>query len=672
MKKALISTIMIGTILSSTFQPAAAQIGDQNKLFIDRHEAVIAGETLNLDVPPRVWEGTTMLPLRFVVENILQGEVHWDQNTGTISINNEDTDVRLRINEAQAVVNGNTRKLAMAPFIEKDRTLVPVRFLAETFGYEVHYDNSEKSINLRPVLPPVAQFHLSRDTIIAGQTVEAIDYSYDPYGYPIVEKRWQINRDPKLRTDNLASIFSTPGPGQYIVELQVKNKAGRWSNWAEQIITVEPNEAPVVEELRPVKPVIAQGENLDFIYRANNEAWEDIVEERWTYRHLDRDLKGTSKPRSLFAPGDYEVTLQVRDAYGNWSDIATTSVTVSNQVVYSELEYKFRQPIPGEVIDNPDQFNYNNLVPEQNYQARSGGPTLLLSNSPEVISAPGILYRDKLSGSFRIMFHHINDASTVNQLVMVAENQGNEPVTLLQTKGMAMGPTTDVMHLGQSLAMEYLQASQQEKTVTLKPGEKYLLYQSPGTDWKINHAITGVFDLISSGPVSITVAALGSNNSWNNLDSLPLLPRDVHPRGTFPNADRWVDIYLNPGEPRKIELGKDQQGFESWLTGYDALTGATVINRGNYGSLYHLTFHAETRTGILLNPRGLNFKGAFTGFDGKSYRVPAYDTFYGSRRAAVVGVLEPGQTGTVIYLPPNGSDAPVIFGLIPESYWDGF
>lgn len=672
LKKALLSTIIISVLVAGMVKPAVAQGEQPNKLFINRQEAVIAGEIHNLDVPPRVWKGTTMLPLRFVVENILHGDVHWDPASGNITISNEEVTVRLRLNEAQAVVNGTTKALTIAPFTEQDRTLVPVRFLAETFGYEVQYDSSDKSITLRPALPPVAQFRLSRDTIIAGQTIEAADHSYDPYGYPIVERRWQINRDPKLRTNNLASIFSSPGPGQYIVGLQVKNKAGRWSDWAEQIVYVKPNEPPVVEELRPVKPVIKQGENLDFIFRVRNEDWEKIVEERWAYRHLHRDLQGNGKPRSLFAPGDYEVTLQVKDAYGNWSELAGTLVTVSDQMKNSELEYKFRQLRPGEVIDNPDGFNYNNLVPEQRYQARRGGPTLLLSNSPEVIPAPGILYRDKVSDSFRIMFHHLNNTGGVKQLVVTAENQGSEPVTLTQTKSVTMGPTADVMHLGQSAALEYLQAPRQNKTVILQPGQKYLLYQSPNTDWKNNEAITGYFDLTSNGPVSITVAALGSKDVWDNLDYLPLLPRDIHPRGTFPNADLWVDIYLNSGEPRKIELGKDQQGFESWLAGYDALTGAAVINRGNYGSLYHLTFHAGTRTGVLLNPRGSSFKGAFTGFDGKSYRAPAYGYFQGSRRGTVVGVLEPAQPKTLIYLPPNGSDAPVIFGLIPEAYWSEF
>src|SRR5690606_23858210 len=121
-------------------------------------QAVVAGETYTLDVPPRVWQGTTMLPLRFVGENILAAQVHWDQSTGTITMSKDGTSVQLTLNQPQVFVNGRPVTLAVPPFTEKDRTLVPLRFLAETFGYEVHYDAGEKSILLRPALPPVAQF----------------------------------------------------------------------------------------------------------------------------------------------------------------------------------------------------------------------------------------------------------------------------------------------------------------------------------------------------------------------------------------------------------------------------------------------------------------------------------------------------------------------------------
>lgn len=670
-KKLILTTIIAAQIFFNVAEQVSAY-PEESKLFIDRHEAIIANEVVTIEVPPRVWQGTTMLPLRFVGENILGASVAWEQTTKTITMHKEGTAVQLTLENPQAVINGKPVSLTVPPFTEKDRTLVPLRFLAETFGYEVHYDPRDKSVLLRKALPPVAQFELSQDTIVAGQKIWAEDFSYDPYGYPITERRWRINRDPKLTSGSLASFFTTPPAGEYIIGLQVKNKTGVWSDWVEKTLIVKPNEPPIIEEFRPINPHIAQGENLAFHYRASNEPWEEIVEERWRYRQIDGEVSSIGKPRSFFQAGDYEVTLQVKDAYGNWSEPASTVVTVTDQVREGELEYKFSRPIPGEIIDNVSQINYNNLPPETNYRTWVGGPTLLLSNSPEAVPAPGILYRDKVAGSFRVMYHHKNNSPDVNRLVVVAENQGAKPVTLVQRKSAAAGPVTDVMHLGQLVALDYLAAPDANKTVVINPGEKYLLYQSPSTGWKTGQSLTGMFDLESDGPLSISIAAIGPYHGPEHIAQLPILPRDLHARGTFPNADRWVEIFISPDEPKKIEVGKDQQGFESWLVGYDALTGAPVIHKGNYGAVYYLTFHANTRTGVFLNPRGLTFKGAFQGFDHNCYKAPATDGFYGSRRAAVVGVIEPGRTVELVYTPPNGSDAPVLFGLIPEEFWPDF
>lgn len=644
----------------------------ESKLFINQPQAVVAGEAYTLDVPPRVWQGTTMLPLRFVGENILAAQVHWDQSTGTITMSKDGTSVQLTLNQPQVFVNGRPVTLAVPPFTEKDRTLVPLRFLAETFGYEVHYDAGEKSILLRPALPPVAQFDLSQEVITAGQKIWAYDQSYDPYGYPIVERRWRINRDPKLTASSLASFFTMPAAGEYIIGLQVKNKAGVWSEWAEKTLIVKPNEPPVIVDFQAVPPEIDQGEDLAFTYRASNEPWEEVVEERWRYRPLDETVALAGQPRSLFRAGTYEITLQVKDAYGNWSEPATTYVTVTDRVREEELVYKFRRPVPGEIIDNGGHFNYNNLLPETNYHTWVGGPTLLVSNSPETVPGPGLLYRDRVTGNIRLLFHHINNAGGVNTLVIVAENQGPEPVTLNLKKQAVAGPNEDVMHLGQTVVYNYLKAPELNQAMVIQPGEKHVLYRSPASGWNTGQCLSGILDLTSDGPVTITVAALSPGQGLDQLDYLPPLARDQHIRGTFANPDRWVEVHLSPDGPRKIEVGKNQQGFENWLVGCDALTGETVMNRGNYGSVYHFTFHAGTRTGVLLNPRGSAFKGAFRGFDGNCYKAPATGNFSSSRRAAVVGVLEPGQAGELVYTPPSGSDAALLFGFIPEDAWPDF
>lgn len=61
----------------------------------------------------------------------------------------ESTSVELKIGDANAVVNGVGTTLDVAPFIANTgRTLVPLRFISENFGYKVSWDGKNKAIVL--------------------------------------------------------------------------------------------------------------------------------------------------------------------------------------------------------------------------------------------------------------------------------------------------------------------------------------------------------------------------------------------------------------------------------------------------------------------------------------------------------------------------------------------
>ena len=334
------------------------------------------------------------------------------------------------------------------------------------------------------------------------------------------------------------------------------------------------------------------------------------------------------------------------------------------------MSFKFSHPLPGEIIDNPSPTGLLYYSLNEKYTVQKSGPTLLFSNSPEKVKEPGILYRDQVEGPTRVMYHHKNDFynSTLKQkLLVVATNTGEKPVNLTKTKASFGGPVADVLHLGQQVALKYM-ASNEREVITIQPGEKICLNENSHVDWKYEQTLTGMLDFETDGPLTITIAALSAKTNLANLTKLPVLQRDEHHiRGTFPQADRIIEVTMG-AKKQQIVIGKEE-GFETWARGYDYLTGEEVVNRGNYGLVYKVVFSAKTKTGILLNPRGTKFKGAFQGFDGEFYKAPAVGTFYGSEKAAVTGVVKEGQTATLIYIPPNGSDTPVIFGLIPEKYW---
>ncbi|MCX8095493.1 MAG: stalk domain-containing protein [Caldisericia bacterium] len=58
------------------------------------------------------------------------------------------TIIRLQIGNLMAVLNDKTIILELAPFIENGRTLVPLRFIAESFGAKVNWEPKEQKITI--------------------------------------------------------------------------------------------------------------------------------------------------------------------------------------------------------------------------------------------------------------------------------------------------------------------------------------------------------------------------------------------------------------------------------------------------------------------------------------------------------------------------------------------
>ena len=61
-------------------------------------------------------------------------------------IEDDNMEIILKIGEKKAVVNGKEVELDVAPKIENDRTLVPLRFIAENLDCNVEWDSLTKSV----------------------------------------------------------------------------------------------------------------------------------------------------------------------------------------------------------------------------------------------------------------------------------------------------------------------------------------------------------------------------------------------------------------------------------------------------------------------------------------------------------------------------------------------
>ena len=140
------------------------------------------GEVKESDVQPIIRNDRTMLPARFVAEN-LGAEVSWDGETRTVLVKSEDVEIKLTIDSAVAVVNGVEEMLDSPAFIENDRTYTPVRFIAEKLGSTVTWDSATQTVIMsKPVNEPVEAPAEEASPVIGTLVLNDFKYEYEEGG----------------------------------------------------------------------------------------------------------------------------------------------------------------------------------------------------------------------------------------------------------------------------------------------------------------------------------------------------------------------------------------------------------------------------------------------------------------------------------------------------------
>lgn len=117
-------------------------------LQINSTTATVNGETFTLEVAPFIFDGRTMVPLRFISE-ALGADIVWDGNTRSITLTLGSDKIVLTIDKSEAVVNGQIVMMDVPAMIFKGRTMVPIRFVSENFNQEIHFDNATKTITIK-------------------------------------------------------------------------------------------------------------------------------------------------------------------------------------------------------------------------------------------------------------------------------------------------------------------------------------------------------------------------------------------------------------------------------------------------------------------------------------------------------------------------------------------
>jgi hypothetical protein len=108
---------------------------------------LLNNEIQHFDQDPVIIEGRTLVPLRGIFEKV-GAQVQWDGTTNTVTTTKDSTIISLKIGSNNASVNGKTIDFDVPARLIHNRTMIPLRLLAESLGLHVGWDGSRNEVTI--------------------------------------------------------------------------------------------------------------------------------------------------------------------------------------------------------------------------------------------------------------------------------------------------------------------------------------------------------------------------------------------------------------------------------------------------------------------------------------------------------------------------------------------
>lgn len=179
------------------------------------------GEPLSLSSGVQVanMKGNVMIPIRVVSEN-LGFKVGWEKASQTVTVENSEKTVRMVVGSHQAELNGAQVDLNLPPVLNGQSTLVPLRFVSEQMGLGVKWDNQTKAVFLSSSVPPVSEGEVDpgAGNNPGSQTPPPVETGNQAAmtGLSFSDNRLMIATEGAVTP----KVFSMTGPDRIVIDLQ--------------------------------------------------------------------------------------------------------------------------------------------------------------------------------------------------------------------------------------------------------------------------------------------------------------------------------------------------------------------------------------------------------------------------------------------------------------------
>ena len=170
--------LLSAALMVSSFNVCAdGAVRDTIELTIGKSEMLVNGETKQIDpgrdTSPVIQEGRTLVPIRSVIE-AMGGMVDWVQEDSKVVLKLKDDEINLIIDSTVATLNGTERTLDVAPSIINERTMLPIRFIAESFKFNVDWDEVTSTV----IISKEISEEVIEDILDSENTLDEDDYEY--------------------------------------------------------------------------------------------------------------------------------------------------------------------------------------------------------------------------------------------------------------------------------------------------------------------------------------------------------------------------------------------------------------------------------------------------------------------------------------------------------------
>lgn len=159
MKKILLSLIILNILLITAFANSSStfKVKIQNKeVSVKTAKVEVDGENYSKEFLPFTKDGRTFVAIREISEG-LGAKCEWDGEKKSVLIKMDDKEIKMKIDSTVVYINDERKKVdkSSQPKLvlyknprQETKTMVPLRFISETFDYDVSWDKDTNMVKI--------------------------------------------------------------------------------------------------------------------------------------------------------------------------------------------------------------------------------------------------------------------------------------------------------------------------------------------------------------------------------------------------------------------------------------------------------------------------------------------------------------------------------------------